>query len=500
MDIKEQKIAEIRKGLNNIICQIDKFASESTRLDMVESSLFKELLSLGLKLLNYYIVSVGIIVLQRGVPIDNEQEKMKNTGLKKRLYRSIFGMIEIIRPKYYSKTDKVHYALDKELGLPKGRMSYVLSNWLSYGAVDLDFRESVGLLNQILGQKLEAEQSSRCTYHLSEDVENYYDSKDWTKIEDKSCLSAGFDGKGVPILKSETQRVNESVSVRLSRGQKRQVKKEATVSVSSSFRPKKRTKEDIINSLFCVKTIDTKDKTQQLCEVKETHQWHENKHTRAFLSDKEGAIRYGIDNLLKRDSTQTKPIIILIDGDRSLRKKAEQIAEEKSITDRISAYVLDFIHVIEYVWKVANAYKGEKNPQREEWVKKYAEKLLMGQVNEVIDDWKKVKGDGENEAGKPFSINQLHNINRGITYFENHTDMMRYDEYLEQGYPITTGAIESACGHFVKSRMERNAMHWSIKGAQKMLNIRAVKKNDDWQEYQKAFIDKEQIKLYKLAS
>ena len=213
--------------------------------------------------------------------------------------------------------------------------------------------------------------------------------------------------------------------------------------------------------------------------------------------------------MLKRDKTvldsnnsknRNKPIIVLIDGDRSLRKTVERIANKKLITDRISAYVLDFIHVLEYVWKAANAYKGEKNPHREKWVEQHeqqADLLLSGQVDKVITSLEAIRDKGKNETGKQLSTNQTYNINRAITYFSNHSDMMKYDEYLKIGFPITTRAIESACGHFVKSRMEKNAMHWTKDGAQNMLNIRAIKKNGDWKDYSKSFIHKEQKSLYK---
>ena len=504
MDLKEQKKAEISNELTKILEGIETYALENKRLDEVESGLFKSLLSLGLKLLGYYIFMVSLQVHKRGVPLDSEGNKMKNTGRRKRPYRSVFGLLSIERPKYYSSSDKVHYALDVELGLPSGKMSYLLSDWISYGAVDLDFRESVGLIEHILGQQLVGEQSSRCTYHLSGEVEAYYEEKDWSALgdlgdkEEGSHFSVGFDGKGVPILKSETDRADESVSVRLSRGQKRQVKKEATVSVSSSFTPKIRSKEEIINNLFHIKMETQLNRVVETSEeLEKKHCWHEHKHTRAFLSDKEKGIKYGIENVLKRDKTGNKPIIVLIDGDRSLRKAVERIADKKAITDRISDYVLDFIHVLEYVWKVANAYKGEKNPDREKWVEQQADLLLSGQVHQIITSWKTIRDKGKNEVGKKFSANQIYNVNRGITYFSNHSDMMKYDVYLKLGYPITTGAIESACGHFVKSRMEKNAMHWSKKGAQKMLNIRAIKKNGDWKDYSKSFIQKEQKNLYK---
>ena len=289
MDLKEQKKAEIGNELTKILEGLETYTLENKRLDEVERGLFKSLLSLGLQLLNYYIFIVSLQVQKRGVPEDRDGNKMKNTGKRQRPYRSVFGELFIERPKYYSHQDKVYYALDKELGLPRGKMSYLLADWISYGAVDLDFRESVGLIENILGHELLGEQSSRCTYHLSSEVEAYYEEKDWSDLEDLegSHFSIGFDGKGVPILKSETDRADESIAVRLIRGQKKQVKKEATVSVSSSFTPKTRSKEEIINNLFRIKTQATPGvESDKSDKSDKRHCWHEHKHTRAFLSDK----------------------------------------------------------------------------------------------------------------------------------------------------------------------------------------------------------------------
>ena len=85
----------------------------------------------------------------------------------------------------------------------------------------------------------------------------------------------------------------------------------------------------------------------------------------------------------------------------------------------------------------------------------------------------------------------------------NHKHMMDYRMYLARGFPISTGAVESACGHFVQCRMEKNGMRWSLTGAQNLLNIRAVNKNDDWNRYIKHYIDNEQTLLsgdYRMAA
>lgn len=483
MDIKEQKIAEIRKEMNGIISLVEKESEERIAIHKVELKVFRELLKLGLSLIKYYIVLVGFS-LGNKTKLDSEGKKLENKGLKKRNYFSVFGRLDFQETKYYSVVDKTSYPLSKVLSLPKGIYSYLLQDWMSYGAVDLDFEQSVGYLKRILGHSICPMQSSRVTYKKSEDVDDFYEQNDWTKVEDGTHLSAGFDGKGIRIRRSETDRGKESTVVRLGRGKNKNTKKEATVSLSSSFTPRKRKVEELITSLFS-------EEIEVVEKKKKEHSWHENKHIRAFLSDKKKGICYGIENLLKRDSTEKKQIVILIDGDRSLEKAVKDIAKEKGISQRIDAYVLDFIHLLEYVWKVANAYMGESHKGRVGWVKRQATLLLNSKHKKVIQEWKNIK-----EYAK-LSKNGLHNVQRGITYLSNHLHMADYKSYLEKGYPITTGAVESACGHFIKARMERGAMHWGKQGAQNILDIRAVKKNNDWEEYMTHSIKSEQDKLYK---
>ncbi len=478
MEVKEAKINQIRQHLDEIIVQVDAQSQKGMKLDQVERSLFTSLLQLGFQLLEYYISSVASLLSVQGVPLDSEGKKMKNTGRLSRPYRSIFGLLSIARAKYYSSTDKSYYRLDEALGLPKSNYSYLLDDWLGYGSTEMDFAQSAEQLKRILGHDLTAMQSQRCSNRLSERVDDFYEQQAWQDVEDGTHLSVGFDGKGVPIRRSE-----ESVAVRLSKGQKRGVKKEATITLSSSFIPQPREVPKILNSLFCPTHTSPKQN--------EKHTWHEHKHLRAFLSDKVGAISYGVDNLLRRDVSGKKPIIVLIDGDRALEKAVRQVVAEKGVASRVVAYVLDFIHLIEYVWKVANAHWGEKHPDRLAWVRNQAALLLESQHQEVLQQWHTIL------QQTTLSQYQRDTVQRAITYLANHQHMVDYKTYLQQGFPITTGAVESACGHFVKSRMERNGMHWGKQGAQNMLNLRAVKKNGDWDEYLENVIKHEQQILYK---
>ena len=73
---------------------------------------------------------------------------------------------------------------------------------------------------------------------------------------------------------------------------------------------------------------------------------------------------------------------------------------------------------------------------------------------------------------------------------------MKYNEYLAAGYPIATGVIEGACRHYVKDRMERAGMRWTVKGAQAMLNMRSVNLNGNFDEFNQYRIQQQTKKLY----
>ena len=77
---------------------------------------------------------------------------------------------------------------------------------------------------------------------------------------------------------------------------------------------------------------------------------------------------------------------------------------------------------------------------------------------------------------------------------------MGYDLYLAQGWPIGTGVVEGACGHLVKDRMEQSGMRWTQAGAQAILDLRAARVNDDWDEYQRYRRHRQHQRLYNTLS
>lgn len=476
---KEKEIEKIKQNFNELILTVFSTHEETRRIDKIERHILKVLLSIGMQMIKQYVNLVNTKTeaeLKESIPLGYQSK-----GFARRSYFSIFGSLSFTRKKLYNKeTGQSIYPTDIAMGMPKGKYSYNLQDWIGYSATDTDFRSSVELLNKIFCYSIKEMQSERISNELSEEVEVFYEEKTVSPENEGHYFAAGFDDKGVPILPIDAGREVDSNGVRLGKGQKNGVKKSSTVSVTYSFEPNIRTAEDVIASLFKENKYDE----TKIDESLEPKQQAQNKHIRAFLSDKKKAMEYGFENILKRSQDKERNIVVLVDGDRGLEKAIDKTVDAKGIKNRIIFKVLDFIHVVEYLWKAANIYYGEKSPLRTIWVKEQSLLLLQGKINIVLINLQSLIQHGKYKTSKHKIINSV------IKYLSNHKHMMNYKECLAKGFPISTGAIESACGHFVQCRMERNGMRWSIKGAKNMLNLRAVNKNKDWDEYMQYYIEK----------
>ena len=80
-------------------------------------------------------------------------------------------------------------------------------------------------------------------------------------------------------------------------------------------------------------------------------------------------------------------------------------------------------------------------------------------------------------------------------YFDRHSDHI-HDEVPHRRYPVASGVIEGTCRHVVKDRMERARMHWTLPGAQALLNLRCIALNDEWEPFMNHHIQSETARLY----
>ena len=165
---------------------------------------------------------------------------------------------------------------------------------------------------------------------------------------------------------------------------------------------------------------------------------------------------------------------------------------QRRVDDRLSTFnlTLDIIHASEYLWDAANALLGETNPDRTTWVGEHLLHILSGRTADVIRTLESRTQDSS------LSSSQRQALNTTSGYYRRNLPYMHYDQYLAPGWPIGTGVAEGACGHLVKDRMEQSGMRWTQPGAQVVLDLRAVRVNDDWDEYQRFRRQRQHQRLY----
>jgi hypothetical protein len=196
----------------------------------------------------------------------------------------------------------------------------------------------------------------------------------------------------------------------------------------------------------------------------------QHKHVWATLDGKDAALERLAQQVAAREGEHILSRVALCDGCEPLQTRVTAQFPDFTL-------ILDFIHADEYLWDVANALLGEKNPQRLEWMTDYTLKILSSQTEQVITTFQQMAQDEQ------YTAKQRTQLKKTANYFQRNLPYMDYDTYLKRGWPIASGVIEGACRHFVKDRCELSGMRWTQTGVENLLRLRAVAENGDWDEY-----------------
>lgn len=365
---------------------------------------------------------------------------------------------------------------------------------IGLNASENDFRESVRVVNKLLSLNLSGKSSERNGGDLGRQIAAYYESKVVEVRTDAVCFSATFDGKGVPKIKDK-QEVQGNPKTRLGKGEKTGIMQMATVGVMSCFIPKKRSASTIVNTLMgSPLSIVPKDEQAKKSTNTNDNKWHEDIHRRAFLNDQAGSVDYGIKYIKERMVDPNSKFVVPIDGGIGLEEKVNAAIAKYELTTQFDGIIMDIIHVSEYVWKAATAIFGEKSKSRAPWVRHALEDILASKTQGIIADLERIIEKIE------LSDNKVKQINKTITYFKNHQHKMDYKTFIEKGYPVSSALVEAACGHLVKQRMEQSGMRWSSDGAQNIMDLRAVKLNDDMDDFMQFVIKGDRVRKRKIAA
>jgi len=187
-------------------------------------------------------------------------------------------------------------------------------------------------------------------------------------------------------------------------------------------------------------------------------------------------IRAVFDEAGRRDPDHQRTWIALADGDSHQIEVIRAEAARRGITITI---MIDFIHVLEYLWKAAWCFHPPRDPAMEAWATAQGLDILHGRVSEVISRIRQLAEDHPPRPGGEHAKI----IRTTLHYLAAKQPWMDYPRALASGWPIATGVIEGACRHLVQDRMGITGARWGLQGAQAMLWLRALHASGDLDAY-----------------
>jgi hypothetical protein len=181
------------------------------------------------------------------------------------------------------------------------------------------------------------------------------------------------------------------------------------------------------------------------------------------------------DEAERRDPGHARTWIALVDGDihQMSLVRAQAAARGAAVT-----VLVDFIHVLEYLWKAAWCFHSPRDPAMEDWVTAQGLDILHGRVPEVTARIRRLAEDHPPQGSEHAKI-----IRKTLHYLDAKQPWMDYPAALAAGWPIATGVIEGACRHLVQDRMAITGARWGLQGAQAILWLRAIAASGDHDAY-----------------
>ena len=139
--------------------------------------------------------------------------------------------------------------------------------------------------------------------------------------------------------------------------------------------------------------------------------------------------------------------------------------------------VVDFIHVLGYVWQATSVIGGSEAEQWDRYVK-WMRDCWQGRVSDVLaeldcEQERMGQASEDAEATDPRAL-----LERVRGYLRNNVDRMKYPEYRRSGLPVTSSWVESLIKE-INYRVKGTEKFWNEAGAESVLQVRAAVLSED---------------------
>jgi hypothetical protein len=134
--------------------------------------------------------------------------------------------------------------------------------------------------------------------------------------------------------------------------------------------------------------------------------------------------------------------------------------------------MLDFYHASQHLWELGRALHGADEAATAQWVEPRRHQLRHGREQEVLAEIAGLKVP-RGAAGEE--------VQREQNYFATHAGRMNYQKIHRRGWPIGSGAVESACRQR-QCRFKRPGQFWTAKGMRHLSALTEARHNHHWDQ------------------
>ena len=447
---------------------ISELRSESTRTlehGDVESLIAREGNELLRRLMQGYLDQRAKAEQPLEKVVGADGHERRHCRARSRILASLFGEVTVRRLGYSGNRLDSIFPLDEALNLPPDQYSQGLRRKVGLEVAKGSFDETVQAIEEGTGAQVPKRQTEQLSRAISLDFDEFYVRQPMEA--GTGLLVMSVDGKGVVMRQQDlreakrkaAEKSKRKLKTRLSRGEKGNRKRMATVASVYEVDPHPRTAEQIMG-LDESASIRTKVRNKRV--------WASLRQSPAEV------IEEMFVEAQRRDPQHERTWLVLVDGQEAQLGEVEAaIARHRADT----VVIQDFVHALEYLWKAAYCFHDDGTGEAEAWAQTHALALLQGKVSDVA------AGMRRSATRQGLSQQAREPVDKCADYLLKNKARFDYATALANGWPIATGIIEGACRHLVKDRMDLTGARWSLDGAEAVLRLRALRASGDFEDY-----------------
>ena len=365
--------------------------------------------------------------------------------------------------------------LDAHLNLPVGVYSHGVQREVAWGVARTSYDVMLADLRRTTGATIAKRQAEELIVSITSDFEDYYLDQPPAESSPEHLVVMSFDGAGVVMrpegLRAETRNrakktrrrsTAETAAATRDRSARRNRKRMAEVAAVFDLQAVPRTPEDINRELR--RSGPHKPRPRA-----------ENKRVWASLARPiQDVVDEAFVEAWNRDDKGLRRWVAIVDGNEDQLRRIHAMAENYGVEVTI---VVDFIHVLGYLWKAGKALAGDDVSSVEAWVTQRSSRILYGEASTVAAAMRR------SATARGLVGTAREAVDDCARYLLNHKAYLRYHEYLRDGLPIASGVIEGACRSLVRDRMDITGARWGLRGGEAVFKLRSLAASGDLDRY-----------------